>query len=299
MKPLLSERYLAHRLSMRLPAVRKLANDASDHYHQWEDKDDKTGKVRIYKVPLGELKDIQRRILRRILNEYALPSVAHGGVKGKSPMTNAALHCGKSLVVTQDIRNFFPSVSHKQVAKMFRREFQCGRDVVWLLTRLTTIDGQLPQGAPTSTAIANILLASAVDKSAQTMAREREVAVTRFVDDFAYSGANARSLINNTARANSRVGLRTWRRKRKLRIMPAWDRQEVTGLTVNASTGPSVPKEKRDRVRSAIHQLGHCSVEMERKAIQSIRGRLNHVTRYNSGSGARLARQLEQMLAAT
>ena len=296
MKLLLSQRYVAHRLGIPLPVLRTLADEASEHYHQWEDKNEKTGKVRVYKVPLGQLKDIQRRILRRILNEYALPEVAHGGVKGRSPITNAAQHCGKPLVVTQDIRNFFPSVSHKQVAKMFRREFQGGRDVVWLLTRLTTIDGQLPQGAPTSTAIANILLASAVDQSAEAMAGEREVAVTRFVDDFAYSGENARSLINNTARASSRVGLRTWRRKKKLRIMPSWGRQEVTGLTVNASTGPSVPKEKRDRIRSAIHQLSQCPVEMELKAMQSIRGRLNHVSRYNPGCGARLARQLEQAL---
>ena len=120
--------------------------------------------------------------------------------------------------------------------------------------------------------------------------------VTRFVDDFAYSGENARSLINTTARASSTVGLRTWRSKRKLRIMPASSRQEVTGLTVNAATGPSVPREKRDRVRAAIHQLGQCPVELERRAIESIRGRVNHVSRYNAGSGARLARLLERTL---
>ena len=121
--------------------------------------------------------------------------------------------------------------------------------------------------------------------------------VTRFVDDFAYSGAgmHARS---STARLGParQVGLRTWRRKRKLRIMPASNRQEVTGLTVNAATGPSVPREKRDRVRAAIHQLGQCPTESEQKAIQSIRGRLNHVERYNAGSAARLARLLEKTL---
>ena len=56
-----------------------------------------------------------------------------------SPMTNAEQHCGKPLVVTQDVRDFFPSVSHRQVASMFAREFGAGRDVVWLLTRPTTI----------------------------------------------------------------------------------------------------------------------------------------------------------------
>lgn len=296
MNPLLSAQYLAHRLGTPLSELRNLAREVDAHYRRWEETNEKTGKVRRYTVPVGPLKAIQRRILRRILNEYALPDVAHGGVKGRSPMTNTEQHCGKPLVVTQDVRDFFPSVSHRQVASMFAREFGAGRDVVWLLTRLTTIDGQLPQGAPTSTAIANIVLASKVDQAAEAKAREHNVTVTRFVDDFAYSGANARSLINSTARASSTVGLRTWRSKRKLRIMPASNRQEVTGLTVNAATGPSVPREKRDRVRAAIHQLGRCPAESEQKAIQSIRGRLNHVERYNAGSGARLARLLEKTL---
>lgn len=296
MKPLLSAQYLAHRLGTPLPELRDLAQETDAHYRRWEKTNEKTGKVRHYKVPIGPLKAVQRRILRRILNEYELPDAAHGGVKGRSPMTNGSQHCGKSLVVTQDIRDFFPSVSHRQVASMFAREFGAGSEVEWLLTRLTTIDGQLPQGAPTSTAIANLLLASAVDRPAQATAREHAVTVTRFVDDFAYSGANARSLINSTARASSKVGLRTWRRKRKLRIMPASTRQEVTGLTVNSPAGPSVPREKRDQVRAAIHQLRELPVEMERSAIQSIRGRVNHVSRYNAGSGARLTRLLERVV---
>ena len=65
---------------------------------------------------------------------------------------------------------------------------------------------------------------------------------------------------------------------------------------VNAATGPSVPREKRDRVRAAIHHLGQCPVELERRAIESIRGRVNHVSRCNADSGARLARLLERTL---
>ena len=179
---------------------------------------------------------------------------------------------------------------------MFRREFGCGRETAWLLTRLTTIDGQLSQGAPTSTAVANILLASTMDDPAQQQAEERDVTVTRFIDDFAFSGAQADSMINGTARSASRVGLRTWRKRKKLKFMPASGRQEVTGLTVNSPNGPSVPREKRDRVRAAIHQLRELTDAEAKDEILSIRGRLNHIEQHNAGAARRLRRKFERVL---
>ncbi len=296
MKPLLSARYVAHQIGVPLIELQQLARDTHIHYRQWSSIDEKKNKARNFKAPDKKLKAVQRRILRRLLNAYALPEGAHGGVKGKSPKTNASEHCGKPLVVTSDIRSFFPSVSHREVAKMFKREFGCGRYTTWLLTRLTTIDGQLPQGAPTSTAIANILLASTVDRPAELIASKRDVTVTRFVDDFAFSGVNADTLINSTARSASNVGLRTWRDRKKLKIMPASRRQEVTGLNVNSPDGPSVPCEKRERGRAAIHPLKKAAPGEIDKALVSIRGRVNHVRQFNKGSADRLESQLGRVL---
>ncbi|MCH9694147.1 MAG: reverse transcriptase family protein [Gammaproteobacteria bacterium] len=296
MKPLLSLRDLAHRLGVRREQLCDIAFDIQSHYSEWTKTDAEKGKTRLFKVPDKELKFVQRRILHRLLNKYVLPGQAHGGVKGKSPRSNAAQHCGKPYVVTLDIRNFYPSVSHKQVEKMFRRELGCGRDTAWLLTRLTTIDGQLPQGAPTSTAVANLLLASTVDRPTYGLAKADGVNVTRFVDDFAFSGDEARSLINPTARSVSNVGLRTWRKPKKLKIMPSSKRQEVTGLTVNSPTGPSVPSEYRGRLRAAIHQLRSLTNAEAEKEIRSIRGKLNHVEQHNKGAARRLRRQFERVL---
>ena len=296
MKRILSARYLANRLEVPLPQLRELAKEINKHYSEWDHIDQEKGKTRKLKVPDRKLKLVQRRLLRRILDQYPLPDAAHGGVKGKSPRTNAAQHCGKPRVVSMDIRNFYPSVSHRQVANTFRREFGCGRDTTWLLTRLTTIDGCLPQGTPTSTAIANIVLATTVDRKMQNVAHEKQVALTRFVDDFGFSGAQATSLINGTAQAASRVGLSVWRKRKKLKIMPASRRQEITGLTVNSPNGPSVSREKRDRIRTAIHQLRNLPASEAPKAIQSIKGRLNHLDQYNPGAASRLRRQFNQVL---
>ena len=296
MRPLVSVQYLAHRLGVPLSELRELARNAKSHYRQWDSTDEKKGKTRTFNVPDKKLKLVQRRILRNILNDYKLSEGAHGGVKGRSPKTNAAKHCGKPFVVSQDIKKFYPSVSHRQVAAMFRREFDCGRKTRWLLTRLTTVDGQLPQGAPTSTAIANILLASTVDGPAQQYAEARDVTVTRFIDDFTFSGTQADSMINNTARSASRVGLRTWRKWKKLKFMSASGRQEVTGLTVNSPDGPSVPRERRDRVKAAIHQLHFMTDTEIEKQIPSIKGRLNHIKQHNPGAALRFHQQLERIL---
>ena len=296
MKPIVSQNYLAHHLGIPVDQLCNLAESIENHYRERKVTDERKGKTRILKLPDKRLKFVQRRILRRILDLYILPDAAHGGVKGKSPKTNATAHCGKPLVVSMDIRNFFPSVSHKQVAKMFRCEFGCGRKTAWLLTRLTTIDGQLPQGAPTSTAVANIVLATTVDRRSENIASNHGVTVTRFVDDFAFSGASADSLINSTARAVSGVGLRVWRTQRKLKVMPAFQKQEITGLTVNSKEGPSVPKRKRDRIKTAIHELQRLPSADVQKAIQSIRGRLNHLEQHNNGSAKRLRTRFKRTL---
>ena len=296
MKPLLSSQDLAWKLNVPLVELRELARQVDKHYREWRDVNLKKGKVRNFKVPDRELKIVQRRILKQVLMRFPLENGAHGGVIGRSPKSNAEQHLGKSLLVNVDVRDFFPSVDHRLIAKMFRREFGCGRETTWLLTRLTTIDGQLPQGAPTSTMIANILLTTPVDKPAKVRAHNLKVEFSRFVDDIAFSGEQADSLINETARTISQVGLRTWRKRKKLKITPRSCRQEVTGLTVNSLNGPSVARYKRARIRAAIHQLKSKSRGDYENALNSIRGRLNHLKQFNPGSAARLNRQLNKDL---
>lgn len=296
MRPVKSAQHLAWLLGIPLDDLRRLANYVDKHYKKWKNTDPVKGKERTFIVPDRELKMVQRRILRNVLSNFVLPNGAHGGIKGRSPKTNAEHHLGKRLLVNIDIKDFFPSVRHGQVAKMFKRDFGCGRETTWILTRLTTVDGQLPQGAPTSTMIANIILAVPVDKPIHIRAAHLGVEVTRFVDDFSISGDKSEDLINDTARAVSFVGLRTWRNRKKLKITPNHKRQEVTGLTVNSPNGPSVSRGKRERVRAAIHQLASCTQCDFERSLASIKGRLNHIRQFNSGTAKRLQRQLDQVL---
>lgn len=296
MRPILSVRRLARILRTNVQTLRSLAENVTSHYRSWSTTDEATSKTRDFTVPDKQLKQLQARILRIILDKYSFPDFVHGGVKGKSPKSNASCHCATSLVVTLDIRQFFPSVSHRLVAQMFKSEFGCGREVTWLLTRLTTVGGQLPQGAPTSASIANVVLARSTDKNIQRFAQKAGVTVTRFVDDFAFSGAQAGSLVTITAKCLSPLNLSVGRNNAKLRFMQASQRQVVTGLTVNSPFGPSVPKTKRDRIKAAIHQLSQVSAAELPKALQSIRGRINYVAQFNRGSAIRLERQLDDFI---
>src|SRR5437899_9317974 len=144
---------------------------------------------------------------------------------------------------------------------MFPKARGFGREVARLLTRLTTLDSELPQGAPTSTGVANLLLALPVDDPIAAEAKRLGVRCTRFVDDIVLSGPNPRPMINVAGRMLSKRRLRMHREKgkrqskAKLKITPRSKPQEVTGLLVNTQSGPSVSRRRRDNIRAALFAL--------------------------------------------
>lgn len=298
MKPLLSVQDLARKLRTPIERLREIADNIGAHYRswqQWERKD----KFRVITEPDCELKAIQRRLNKYVFASLELSDAAHGGVSGRSPLSNAQMHLGKPCVVTLDAREFFDSIRHYTVYRMLRHELGFGRDVARLITRLTTLDSRLPQGCPTSTTIANFVLALPVDAPLAAAAAEMGVTCTRFVDDIALSGANPRPLINEVARLLSRRRLQMHRKKAKyhpkpkLRIMSRSRPQKVTGLLVNSGGRPSVPRERRDAVRAAIFELDRIeSPSARRDAQASIRGRIGHIRQLHPGAAARLEKYL-------
>lgn len=205
-----------------------------------------------------------------------------------------------------DVKKFYPHVRHYMVLRMFRRELGFGRDVARILTQLTTFDGGLPQGAPTSTPIANLLLAGPVDGPISMNAKHRDIRYTRFVDDIALSGSNPRPLINLVARMLSRRRLPMHREKSKyeskskpkLKITSGARAQEVTGLIVNSPNGPSISRKKRDRIRAAISSLRSKTDKGElASAVASIRGKIAYVRQFNPGAANRMDAQLAATLA--
>lgn len=304
MQQIVSLRDLSSRLGTSVSRLREIADNIKSHYKVWPLIDEKKQKVRHLRVPSNELKEVQRRIKGNILAGIDLGEVVHGGVRGRSPRSNATQHLGQPCVVNLDIKAFFPSVRHYIVYRMFRHDLGFGRDVARLLTRLTTLGSQLPQGAPTSTALANVLLSLPADRPISVEAKLMQARYTRFVDDIAFSGSNPRPLINVVGRLLSRRRLRMYRKKAKwhskpkLKITPRSKAQQVTGLIVNSKLGPSIPRQYRDNVRAAIFELrGATDRSALLAAVSSIRGRIAYVRQFNPGAAKRLQRYLELTLA--
>jgi RNA-directed DNA polymerase len=200
-----------------------------------------------------------------------------------------------------DVRKFFPSVRHYVLRDTLRREYGFGRDVAWILTRLVTVDSELPQGTPTSPIVANLLLTNALDRPVTAAAIALGAENTRFLDDVTFSGDEPRALVNIAARGLSRKRLAIWRRKGekpKFKITPNSARQEVTGLTVNSKAGPSVPKRYRDNVRAAVHELPTLPRHELVGKRDSIAGKIAYVRRTNPGAADRLQKYLDAHTAA-
>lgn len=190
--------HLAHTLKIAKDELLSLVNNdnISKYYQEYEilkfhsdgqPKIDKNGrqKRRIINPSTLKLKEIQKRINKSILNKMSVPKYIFGGAKGKDNVLNAKQHQGKKFKFITDLTNFFPSITNKMVYDMFIA-YHFSPDVASLLTKLTTYKGHVPQGAPTSTCIANLVFTKTGNELAQ-LAKEYNITFTSFVDDLTFS----------------------------------------------------------------------------------------------------------------
>jgi RNA-directed DNA polymerase len=290
--PIVSMQCLARRIGVPIERLKAIADniqqDRRSHYRHFALETGK-GKVRHIDHPAPELLDVQRKIVRFVLAPLGFGAAAHGGISGRDPGTNAAVHQGKRCVVKMDVKNFFPSVHHKRVYRMFRHQHGFGKDVSRLLTRLVTLRGGLPQGAATSPAVANHF-AVPVDEALRSSVERHGLAYSRFVDDLTISGDRPKLLIDLTTRLLKARGLKL--APEKLKVCPRGGPQEVTGLLVNDANRVTISRHYRDAVRSSIHKLRNMERNEWPKQVASIEGKIAHIARFNQGPAARLRRYL-------
>lgn len=141
--------------------------------------------TRTINPPRNELKDLQKQINKYLLKVIEIPDYAFGGIKHKDNIRNARYHKGQKYVFQTDLKDFFPYITHKKVYETFVR-VGFSHDVSSLLTKLTTYKGHLPQGAPTSTTIANLVFMP-TGLALQVIAEREGLRFTTFVDDVTMS----------------------------------------------------------------------------------------------------------------
>ncbi len=236
--------------------------------------------------PILITKEIQKRISRRLLRPLTLPGHLCGGVKGKSLLDNIVPHLKSRVIVTADIKSFFPSITTFQVYSIWSQLLGCSPEIAGLLTRLTTFERRLPQGAPTSSALANLVLFS-YDQPIRNFCAKHGITYTTWIDDLIFSGAESRSVINVAVSALRAGGFSL--PHKKLKIMTAGKRMRVTGVLLGNKPGV-IRRYARD-MRAGIYRLSKGDVAQPQvdRYVKRIRGRIAHINRLNPN----VARPLE------
>lgn len=202
------------------------------------------------------LKSIHRRIKEAFFANVTFPDYLHGSLKGCDYVTNASLHTNKQILICEDVKKFFPSVSAARVEDVWCGFFGFSPEVARLLTLLTTKDGALPQGAITSSYLANLILWRD-EPLLQAKLAARDITYSRYVDDMAMSSATHLSKATQTWAIAQiygmlrRNGLTAGRAKHE--IFSATEPMIATKLIVNRK--PSLSQKKRSQVRAQVRQL--------------------------------------------
>ncbi len=221
---------LQYELRCSLDDLENLIGFIDNYYYKFDKrkiKADGSVKIREIEPSKRRLKVIQKRINDRILTKVKFPNNVQGGVKGKSNITNAKLHLGKKFHFCTDIKKCFPSIRHNKVySALIDNGFS--PKVARLITNLCTYKGKLPQGNPTSSSLANIVLLS-LDKKLIEFCNSHKIVYSRFVDDLVFSSQTCFKDQQNIILSEIYgSGFRISHRKTFYKIGPA----EITGILV-------------------------------------------------------------------
>jgi len=235
---------------MSVDNLRSLAQIAPRLYRERKEPK-KSGGVRLIEAPHANLKNVQRLLLHVVLESLPLKNCFFGK-PGTSAIQAAQLHVNKSVVITMDIKDFFPSVSSKHVHGMFRRR-GATQAIGRMLTRILTRGAHLPQGAPTSSYVAALVLSPTMDHILAALKPVKGSSMSVYVDDAAVSGpVGLCRMVKTIAGIFGRHGFTV--HPGKIRVMSRNVEQEVLGLVVN--NGLATSKTFGKKYEHAVREFG-------------------------------------------
>ena len=210
----------------------------------------KNGDLREINAPAKKMKYIQRWILDNILYKLNVGCSSHGFVPGRSIVTNASIHVNQDLVLGIDLKDFFPNIQINSVYDVFKSAGYT-RKVAWLLADLCTYHLKLPQGAPTSPTLAN-LVALRLDSKIETYCIKRNFKYSRYADDITISGSSnlpihKKKIIDIIEKNGFIVN------EDKTRMFSQGSKQKVTGLVVNDKV--SIGRKRKKNIRATVHNI--------------------------------------------
>ncbi|MCA8094079.1 reverse transcriptase family protein [Burkholderia anthina] len=291
--------------------------DTPLHHYTYTGYDKRSGGCRLIEIPKGRLREAQRRILRGLLDRVPPHDAVHGFRKARGIVSFAAPHADRDVVVRFDLADFFVSVRAARVHALFDMlgyPVEVARTLTALCTnrvpsaRLLAPDlrdrfdwaarqryryRHLPQGAPTSPALAN-LCAFRFDMRLAALARSLGATYTRYADDLAFSGGDV--LARDAERLERRVAAIALDegfalQLRKTRVMRRGTRQQLAGVVVNRH--PNLARDAFDLLKAILTNcIRHGPASQNRANHADFRahlaGRVAHAAALNPARGAKL-----------
>ena len=223
----------------------------------------KSGLTRRIDAPTTNVKILQQKLNQVLQSIYGSRPGVHGFVVGKSVKSNAQRHIGKRWVFNVDLEDFFPSINFGRVRGMFMgKPYYLPQKVATVLAHLCCFDGHLPQGAPTSPVISNMICAQ-MDSQLRQLARTNHSTYTRYADDITFSNTRKRfpadiAVVNDLNQTLPGDRLRQIIEQngfainsKKIWMSGQYRRQQVTGVTVNEF--PNLPRRFTNQIRAMLH----------------------------------------------
>ena len=264
------------------------------------------GGVRLIEAPKPRLKMLQRLIYRRILAKVPVHPNSFGFVRGRDCMQAAQKHAGEEVVISLDLKNYFSNLRYGRVYALFRHlgyPVSVAHSLSGLCTVITPshirrripfdqrqalLDPHLPQGAPSSPVLAN-LLSYRLDRRLTGSAGSLGANYTRYADDLTFSGD--RSVSDAVLVAASKIVNEEGfiLRSEKTKVMNRHRRQMVLGLVVNETI--TISRKDFDRLKAAIHQRAW---KKDPARLAQIIGQIGWVARVNPSKAQKLYAKLDR-----
>ncbi|WP_423935760.1 reverse transcriptase family protein [Comamonas sp. 23] len=257
-KPIGSLAALSKTLQVDLGILQKISKEIANHYHPHV-VPKKNGGDREICIPSNYLKIIQKRINRKIFDNVVYPHYLHGGISERDYVRNAATHSDAEVVISLDLKNFYPNIKINKVEEIFQYFCKFPPPVAKLLSELCCFNGVVPQGGCSSSHLANLIL-NGTEYKLVSMLESKGYCYTRLLDDISIS---TKKIINQNeiekiilaVKADlKKCDLKLNNRKQKItsKSNPE-DLMEVTGLWLNRGR-PKAHKSDRRLIRAEVHR---------------------------------------------
>lgn len=295
---------LAKALSLTKIQLVKYANIAERYYIERPPEVKPDGSLRKTYDTQPMLKKIHGRILTEILHKVEYPIYLQGSIKDihqpRDYISNCSIHSKKRIVISEDICNFFDSIRSDHVFRMWKYNFNFPDEVAKLLTKLTTYKGRVPQGARTSSYIANLIFWNLEPLVVEKL-KERGIEYSRYVDDITISSHSFMPpkvktfvidliygmLLNKDVKPN----------RKKHKVSSSSDQMTVHKLNVN-SKKPTISKRERKNIRAMVRLCELMSRTEQRnnknfiKLFNSTEGKVKMLMRLHKNTGTKLLQRL-------